>query len=232
MMRAKDVMSSPVISTRPESTVAEVSALLYERRISAVPVLDDSRLVGIVSEADLLRRYEIGTDRAGEGAWWSRLLAADRSIESYIRSHARRVADIMTREVVTVPPEATLAEVAALLEARRVKRVPVLEADRVVGMVSRADLVRALAGATRPAGAARPASDVEIRARLLHELGRQPWWHGRTAQVNVRDGVVEFSGAIDAEAERDAARIAAETVPGVRRVEDRRFLFRDLPSMA
>ena len=229
-MKAKDVMSSPVIGTRPESTVGEVAALLYERHISAVPVLQDGRLVGIVSEADLLRRYEIGTDGAREGSWWSRLLATDHSIESYIRSHARRVADIMTREVVTVAPRATLGEVAALLEARRVKRVPVVEAGQVVGMVSRADLVRALARATRSA-AAQAASDVEIRARLLHELERQPWWHGRTSQVVVEGGTVVFSGTIDAESERAAARIAAETVPGVRRVEDTRFLFRDLPSM-
>ena len=231
MMKAKDVMSSPVISTRPESTVGEVSSLLYERHISAVPVLQDGRLVGIVSEADLLRRYEIGTDEAREGSWWARLLATDRSIESYIRSHARRIADIMTREVVSVAPETPLAEVAALFEARRVKRVPVLSAGQVVGMVSRADLVRALARATRPAAAAQGASDLEIRARLLHELERQPWWHGRTSQVVVADGTVVFSGTIDAESERDAARIAAETVPGVRRVEDTRFLFRDLPSM-
>ncbi len=230
MMKAKDVMSSPVIGTRPESTVGEVAALLYERQISAVPVLQDGRLVGIVSEADLLRRYEIGTEDARAGSWWSRLLASDRSIESYIRSHARRVADIMTREVVSVAPEASLAEVAALFEARRVKRVPVVEAGQVVGMVSRADLVRALARATRPA-AAPAASDLEIRARLLHELERQPWWHGRTSQVAVEHGTVMFSGTIDAEPERDAARIAAETVPGVRRVEDARFLFRDLPSM-
>jgi CBS domain-containing protein len=230
-MKAKDVMSSPVIGTRPESTVGEVSALLYERHISAVPVLQDGRLVGIVSEADLLRRYEIGTDNAREGSWWSRLIAADHSIESYIRSHARRVAEIMTREVVTVAPEASLSEIAALFEARRVKRVPVVEAGQVVGMVSRADLVRALARATRYAAAAQSASDVEIRARLLHELERQPWWHGRTSQVVVQDGTVVFSGTIDAESERDAARIAAETVPGVRRVEDARFLFRDLPSM-
>jgi CBS domain-containing protein len=230
-MKAKDVMSSPVIGTRPESTVGEVAALLYERQISALPVLQDGRLVGIVSEADLLHRYEIGTEEAREGSWWSRLLATDRSIETYIRSHARRVADIMTREVVTVTPEATLAEVAALFEARRVKRVPVVEAGQVVGMVSRADLVRALARATRPAAAAQAASDLEIRARLLHELERQPWWHSRTSQVMVQDGTVLFTGTIDAESERDAARIAAETVPGVRRVEDTRFLFRDLPSM-
>ena len=232
MIKAKDVMSSPVVTIRQEATVAELAGLLHGRRISAVPVLHEGILVGIVSEADLLRRHEIGTDEAlGSASWWSRLLAADRSIETYIRSHARCVADIMTREVVTVSPETPLAEVAALLEARRVKRVPVLRARRVVGMLSRSDMVRALATRARAAATTRAASDIEVRARLLHELERQSWWHGRTSQVAVKDGTVIYSGAIDEDSERDAARVAAESIPGVRRVEDRRFLFRDLPSI-
>lgn len=232
MMKARDVMSTPVVGIRPEATVAELAALLHGRRISAVPVLQDGRLAGIVSEADLLRRHELGTDEERACAsWWSRLLAADRSIDAYIRSHAQCVADIMTREVLSVSPDTPLSEVAALLQARCLKRVPVLEAERVVGIVSRSDLVRALASRTRPDGATRPASDTEIRARLLYELEHQPWWHGRTSQVAVQDGTVIYTGTIDAESERAAARVAAQNVAGVRRVEDQRLLFRDLPSM-
>jgi CBS domain-containing protein len=233
MMKAQDVMSSPVISVGPETSVRRIAALLAERRISAVPVLAEGRLAGIVSEADLLHRHEIGTDAEVPQPWWLRLFGRDRSLEAYVKSHALRARDVMTRAVATVSPDAPLAEIAALLEARRVKRVPVVQDGRAIGMVSRSDLVRALAASSpRPRDTGRPASDVEIRARLLHELEQQPWWHNRTSQVTVDHATVIYSGTIDVEAERDAARVAAENVPGVRRVEDRRFLFRDLPSMA
>ena len=145
-MKAKDIMTAPVIGVAPDTTVSEIAALLLERRISAVPVVENGRLVGIVSEADLLHRHEIGTDCiAQSGSWWLRLFSADRSIEEYIKSHARRARDVMTREVATVSPETPVAEVATVLERRGVKRVPVVEAGRLAGIVSRANLVRALA---------------------------------------------------------------------------------------
>jgi CBS domain-containing protein len=231
-MKARDIMTTPVISVGPDATVSEIAALLFERRISAVPVVEHGRLVGIVSEADLLHRYEIGTDCiAQSGSWWLRLFAADRSIEDYIKSHARRARDVMTREVATVAPETPLAEVADVLERRRVKRVPVLEGSRVAGMVSRANLVAALARTARPRERTAAASDEAIRAQLLGELQRQPWWRGGKSFVSVEGGAVLFTGTIDAEEERDAARIAAENVAGVRAVLDNRLVLRDLPSM-
>lgn len=231
-MKAKDIMTSPVVTVGPDATVAEIAALLFERRISAVPVVQDGRLVGIVSEADLLHRHEIGTDHAAQAdSWWVRLFAADRSIGEYIKSHARRARDVMTREVATVAPDAPLAEVATLLETRRVKRLPVLEGERLAGMVSRSDLVAALAETARAASRPAPADDAAIRRQLLRELKRQPWWRAGNSFLSVADGTVTFSGTIDAPEERDAARIAAENVPGVRRVEDNRLVFRDLPSM-
>ena len=230
-MKARDIMTSPVVAVAPDTAVGRIAALLSERRISAVPVLERGQLAGIVSEADLLRRHEIGTDAAARRSWWRTLFAADRSIEAYIKSHARLARDVMTREVVTVAPDTPVNEVAALLEARRVKRVPVLAGGKLVGMVSRSDIVRALAASARAGESAPPASDGAIRARLERELQRQPWWRGATSQLNVHEGTVVYSGTIDFEAERDAARVAAESIPGVRSVEDRRFLFRDLPSM-
>lgn len=126
-MNAKDIMTSKVITVTPETLVGEVAAVLSENRISAVPVLDNSHLVGIVSEADLLHRYEIGTDCALSGdPWWIQLFSADRSPAEYVKSHARQVRDIMTREVATVAPDTALAEIASLLEKRRIKRVPVV----------------------------------------------------------------------------------------------------------
>ena len=159
-MKAGEIMTSPAVSVGPDATVAEIAALLFERRISAVPVVEDGRLVGIVSEADLLHRHEIGTDGTAHSApWWLRLFAADRSIEDYIKSHARRARDVMTPEVVSVAPDTPAAEIADVLEARRVKRVPVVEAGRLVGMVSRSDLVAALAAAAGSKKRAAPMDD-------------------------------------------------------------------------
>ena len=125
-MKAADIMTTPAITVTPQATVGEVAVLLAERGISAVPVLEDDRLVGIVSEADLLHRHEIGTDCALRGdPWWLRMFRLDAEPAKYVRSHAVRVADIMTRKVAVVDPDAPLAGVADVLDKRGVKRLPV-----------------------------------------------------------------------------------------------------------
>jgi CBS domain-containing protein len=231
-MKAKDIMTSPVITVGPDTTVSEIAALLFERRISAVPVVEDGRLVGMVSEADLLHRHEIGTDSiAQSGSWWLRLFSVDRSIEEYIKSHARQARDIMTREVVSVAPDTAAADIATVLGTRDIKRVPVVDGGALVGIVSRANLVQALAGmAQAPVPEPQP-SDAAIRDRLLAELQRQAWWRRGTSSLEVTQGLVIYRGTVGSPDERDAARIAAENIPGVRAVEDFRPLTRDLPSM-
>jgi len=230
-MNAKDVMTSKVITVTSGTPVSEVARLLFERRFSALPVVDGERLAGIVSEGDLLHRYEIGTDCAlGAEPWWMRLFSADRSPEDYVKSHARYARDIMTRDVATVAPDTPLAEIATLLERRRIKRVPVLDEGHLAGIVSRSDLVHALAAATREGAEAKSVADETIRALLLAELRRQAWWRRDFANVTVEQGVVTFAGLIQTENERIAARVAAETVPGVRRVVDERLAYRDIIS--
>jgi CBS domain-containing protein len=231
-MNAKDIMTSNVITVTSGTLVSEIANLLFERRISALPVVDGDRLVGIVSEADLLRRYEIGTDCALAGdPWWIRLFSGDHSPEEYVKSHARSARDIMTQDVATVVPDASLAKIATVLEKRRVKRVPVLQDGKLVGIVSRSDLVRALVSAHRDAPTSSRLTDEAIRFRLLAELRRQTWWREEFSNVTVEEGVVNFAGAIQFENERIAARVAAETVPGVRSVVDQRLAFGALPSM-
>jgi hypothetical protein len=191
-------------------------------------VVENGRLIGMVSEADLLHRHEIGTDCIGrDGSWWLRLFSQDHSIERYIKSHAVTARDIMSRDVIAVAENTPLTDIATLLEARGFKRVPVLRAGKLVGIVSRANLVQALA--TRTAEAATVKSDVAIRRRLLKELSRQSWWRDSSSNVVVDDGVVHFWGLIHSDEERDAARAAAESVAGVRHVEDHRLAYRQLP---
>jgi CBS domain-containing protein len=230
-MKASDIMTSPVITVAPETPVAEIAVLLAARRISAVPVLENARLVGLVSEADLLHRHELGTDAGPHGARprWLRLFSVERAAADYTRSHAVQARDVMTREVHTVDVETAVPQLVALMDKRGVKRVPVLRGAELVGIVSRADVVRALA-AKRGASSAL-ADDKAIRARLAAELARQPWWREPYSSVRVADGVVHYSGFVQSPEERDAARVAAQNVPGVRAVEDHRYFMSDIPAM-
>jgi len=230
-MKAKDIMTTPVVTIAPDTNVREIAARLLERRISAVPVVEDGRLVGLVSEGDLLHRHEIGTDRdRPAGSWWLRLIRGDTSPADYVKSHAVHARDIMTRDLVTVDEGTPIAEIATLLEARRIKRVPVLRGERLVGIVSRANLIQALAVKPRAARPARQKTDDGIRRQLVAELEREPWWQRSSSNVIVTDGIVHYWGLIDSDDERDAARVAAENVPGVKGVEDHRARHADLPS--
>jgi CBS domain-containing protein len=221
-MRAMDVMTTQVITVGPDTSVQDLAMLLSQRGISGAPVIDsDNRLVGIVSEGDLLHRAETGTERRTEHrrARWLDSFASDRDLaRDYVKSHGGKVRDVMTRNVVTVSDTTELADIANLLETNRIKRVPVLRDGKLVGIVSRANLVRALATtAGRPAG---DSDDRSMRATLLAELSRQQWANVWAADIIVRDKVVHLWFSEDQpEEQRQAARVAAENVPGVREVE-------------
>jgi CBS domain-containing protein len=222
-MDAASVMTRDVVTIDADQDVVSVARLLLQLRISAVPVLDgDGNLIGIVSEGDLLRRREIDTDRRSAG--WKGLFADDANLASdYAKSHARRASDIMTRNVVTVPEEMPLAGIADLFERHNIKRVPVVRDNRVVGIVSRADLLRALvAVAELPQARATPSrEDGEVLFDLQRDLGRQQWARSSNVHVTVEDGVVVLFGTVASEAERTAIRVAAEAIPGVKAVQDR-----------
>ena len=220
-MKASDIMTSPVITVNPQTRVRHIAALLLRHGISALPVVERGKLVGIVSEADLLHRHELGTEARARGSWWLRLLSADHSIEDYVKSHATRARDIMTAKVVCVSPDTPLAQIARRLEKNGVRRVPVLQGGRLVGIVSRSNLVQALAAKARATDTA-STSDGAIRERLSKELARHGWWVSTTSNVVVTDGVVHYFGLVDNDAQRRAARVAAESVPGVRAVSDHR----------
>ncbi|MFC5429978.1 CBS domain-containing protein [Paraburkholderia denitrificans] len=217
-MRAVDVMTTNVITVKPEMSIREAAALLLERHISGAPVLDaNGLLIGIISEGDLLRRVEIGTQELRRSRWLD-FFTTRADAEAYVKSHAHRVEDVMTRDVISVSEEEPLSRIATIMETRGVKRVPVLRDGRLVGIVSRANLLQALASSTADSQTV-SASDREIREELIAELEGRPWaFAGRN--IVVTDGVVHLWGIFSSTEAVQAVRVAAERIPGVRGVED------------
>jgi CBS domain-containing protein len=217
-MKARDVMTLAVYTVKPTMSVRDVARLFMERRISAVPVVDDQgKIVGIVSEGDLLHRSEISTQR--RHPWWLVLMAGDEGLAAeYIKAHAKRVADIMTRKVITAEPDTPLQEIAAMLERYGIKRLPIVRNGRLVGIVSRANLVQAIA--TSGSKLDVPLSDTAIREKVLTHLNEQNWAHTALLNVTVNGGVVDLWGFVESDTERKAIRVAAEATPGVRAVND------------
>ena len=218
-MQAKDVMVSPAITVGPDASVAETADILLENRISAVPVVNEKgALVGIVSEGDLIRRAEIGTDR--RRSWWLELLASNNTIAmEYVKSHASKVSDVMTTWPITVGEETPLAEIADLLEARQIKRVPVVRDGKVVGIVSRANLLQAFAAMRRAAPEGKP-HDSAIRAEVLRTIDTAHLVRPYGLTVTVKDGNVHLTGTVGTPEEKKALRIAAEVTRGVQSVTE------------
>ena len=218
-MNAGEVMSRNPIAVPAEAGLAEALRLMFDHRISGLPVVDGKAgLVGILTEGDLLRRGEIGT--AGQRSrWLDLLMTSGRMASDYVRTHTRRVGEIMTRDVVSVAEDTPLTEIVRLMERHRIKRVPVLRDGTLIGIVSRADLLHAI-WRLLVAEPKTAASDETIRQHVLVELARAPWApHGLT--VDVASGVVTLNGVILDERTRSALRVAAENVPGVKAVADR-----------
>lgn len=218
-MRAKQVMTRQIHSLAADASVYEAAQVMLNAGISAAPVVDvDGTLIGIVSEADLMYRSEIGT--APGKSWLQRLLSDDAVLANdYIRAHSHRVADVMTKNLVTADEGATLGEIATLMQRHRVKRIPIVRDGKVVGIVSRANLLQGLL-AREPASSEDPTGNEKVRSLVTSELARHGWATNQTACVVAESGVVHLWGFVNSDAVRDAYRIAAENVRGVKRVEN------------
>lgn len=217
-MKARDVMVSPVITVHPTTPVVEIAKLFIERRISAAPVVDrDGSVVGLVSEGDLLHRTETDTER--RRSWLlSALVSRDTLAAEYVKAHGKTAADVMTPDVIVAGPDTPLHQIATMMEKNAIRRVPIVENGQLVGIVSRANLVQAIAGARRALDI--QPSDTAIRSKLLSHLEQQPWAETSQLNVTVNDGVVDLWGFTTSEAERNAVRVAAESMVGVRSVND------------
>lgn len=217
-MQASNIMTTNVLTVTPQTSVYDAASLLVEHHISGLPVVDDGLVVGMLSEGDLLRRIETGTGTPPR-SWLAEFLCSTRELAGeYLKEHAVKVGDLMTSNVISVRATTSLSDIAELLERHRIKRVPVLENGRLVGIVSRSNLVRALADA-KPVDAQAHAGDEEIRRHALQALGGHRWAMPADGIV-VTEGVVHVWGTVRSEEERDAIRVCIERVPGVKGVED------------
>jgi CBS domain-containing protein len=216
-MLAREVMTPKVISIEADAPIMQAVHLMLQNRISGLPVLGPKdELVGMVTEGDFLRRGEIGTRRR-RSRWLEFMIGPGRLAEEYVRASGRKVDDVMTRNPVTIAEDSPLDQAVDLMERHRIKRLPVMRDGRLVGMVTRANLMHALVSlATQPK--APPGDDAAIREQILAECERQSWTP--MSNVVVRNGVVELWGVITDERERQARIVAAENVPGVKAVHD------------
>ncbi|MFX1764936.1 CBS domain-containing protein [Paraburkholderia sp. A1RI-2L] len=218
-MQASDIMTTDVVSVASTATVFEAAELMAKHHISGLPVVDEAgTIIGLVSEGDLLRRVETGTGKP-QRSWLAEFLYSTRKLAAeYLKEHAVKVSDIMTENVISVLPATPLAEVADLLERHHIKRVPVVADGKVLGIVSRSNLVAALARAAQ-AGPEVLASDEAIRQSVLHALDGHRWAMPAD-NIVVKDGVVHLWGTVTSEEERKAISVCAERVAGVKGIED------------
>lgn len=218
-MQASDIMTTEVVSVPISASVFDAANLMTTHHISGLPVIgEDGKIAGMVSEGDLLHRVETGTGKP-QRSWLAEFLHSTRRLATeYLKEHALKISDVMTENVVSVLPATPLAEVADLLQRHHIKRVPVVVDGKVLGIVSRSNLVQALAHAAHgPSDAL--ASDEALRQHVLQVLDGHRWAMA-AENVVVKDGVVHLWGTVTSEEERRAICVSAERVMGVKGVED------------
>lgn len=218
-MKAEDVMTRDVISIDPGATVLQAARLMLQHHISGLPVIDNNgNLVGVLSEGDFLRRQETRTERR-RSRWLEFLMGPGRIAAEYSHSHGNKVSEVMTADVQTVEQDAAIEDIVELMERRRIKRVPVVCGGQMVGIITRSNLMHAMVSLARKAEPT-ATDDASIREHLLAEIKREQWAPAAMVNVVVRDGVVELWGVIIDERQRQALKVAAENIPGVKAVKD------------
>jgi CBS domain-containing protein len=230
-MNAGDIMTPKVVSVAPDASILEAMQSMLANRISGLPVItENGKLVGIVTEGDFLRRAETGTQHR-RSRWLELFVSPGKMAQEYVHTHGRKVSDVMTPDPVTITEDTALDVIVRLLEERRIKRLPVVRSGVVVGIVSRANLLHALASLAHDEPS-EGQSDAAIRAQIYAELNRQRWIPKDFINVVVHNGAVEVWGAILDERERQAVRVAIENVPGVKHIADHLVWVEPMSGMA
>tara|TARA_R110002074_G_scaffold60375_7_gene146413 strand:- start:2638 stop:3348 length:711 start_codon:yes stop_codon:yes gene_type:complete len=213
-MQAQDIMTKNVISAAADTTVEQITGLMMKNHISAVPILDSAgAIIGLISEGDLMRRVE-GSGSTNKSWWLSLFAGSDNTAQDFIAMRGRRAKDIMTRKVEVVAPDTPVWEIARLLEEKRIKRVPVVDNGKIVGIVSRGNLMQALA--TAPTVTLdRSTSDRKKREIVLAALAQVPGLNPVHLNVVVEGGRVDVWGIAGSNAEEDAARVALDNIDGL-----------------
>ena len=218
-MKASDVMTSPVKTVGPRDTIRTAIETMLAMHVSGLPVVNaEGRLVGMLSEGDLMRRAELGTEKQ-RPRWMEFLVGPGRSASDYVQTHGRYIEEVMTADPIVVEADTPLEEVVGVMEHRRIKRVPVVRDGRLIGIVTRSDLLASLLAAEK-ATVAPAGDDAAIRTAILAELQRRAWVPSAAIRIEVVDGTVTLAGTILDEREREALRVAAENVTGVKAVID------------
>jgi len=217
-MRAHQIMTKDVVSVAPRTSIEDAAGIMLRNRISGLPVVDGAgQLVGIVSESDFLRRSEIGTGRT-RSAWLQFFLGPSTAAGDFVRERGRKVEDVMTRAPVTVTEETTLEDLVGLMEKKGIKRLPVMNGKTLVGIVTRANLLQAVASFARDIPDPSTEDD-HIRDRIIRTVTATDW-SPIGFDATVRDGVVHLHGLITTDGARKAAIVAAENSAGVKEVHD------------
>jgi CBS domain-containing protein len=218
-MHALDIMTPSVVTATPDMTIYDAARLFVDNHIGGMPVVDaDGQVVGIISHSDLLHRVENDTCHQKRPWWLEFLLSSPREQAArYVKEHGHVVGDVMCDQVISISEDMPLDQIADLMERRHLKRAPVLKDGKLVGIVSRSNLIRALASVA-PAVDSASHDDASLRDAIVLEMHGQGWGLAKQA-VLVKDGVAHLWGVIESEEEKRAIRIAAEGVPGVKRVE-------------
>jgi CBS domain-containing protein len=217
-MKVADVMTCGVNFVAPDDSLRKAAQLMLRYEVSGFPVLDRGKLVGMITEGDFLRRAETGTERHRK-RWIEFFVGPGQLASEYTQAHGRRVDEVMTRDVVTVAPEAPLEKAVELMVRHNVKRLPVVKGEAIVGILTRANLLHALI-VNSPQSAEVTTTDAAIADQLTAELKRQSWAPTGSVKFVVENGIVDLQGVIADDRQRTALRVAAENIPGVKQVRD------------
>jgi CBS domain-containing protein len=216
-MRAHQIMTKNVVTVTPRTSIEEAANIMLRNHISGLPVVDDGKLTGIVSESDFLRRGEIGTGRK-RSAVLRFLLGPGHAAADFVHERGRKIEDVMTLEPVTVEEQTPLEELVHLMEKRNIKRLPVMRGKDVVGIVTRSNLLQAVASLAHEIPDP-TADDDHIRDRILQQIDAVSW-RPIGFEVTVRNGVVHLHGIASSDHAREATIVAAENTAGVNKVCD------------